>query len=151
MVLTDEGMEKTYRLSFCCHPIPGDDVLGYVDDSNTVMVHKLQCPVATKLKSSYGERILALEWAVHKVVTFPETIEVKGIDKLGVVIEVLHVISEQHSLNIREIHVVADAGIFTGRFVVFVHDTSEIRALCDSLLKIREINSVMRIETMAEK
>lgn len=151
MVLTDEGMEKTYRLSFCCHPIPGDDVLGYVDESNTVMVHKRHCPVATKLKSSYGERILALEWGVHKVVTFPETIEVKGIDKLGVVIEVLHVISEQHSLNIREIHVVADAGIFTGRFVVFVHDTSEIRALCDSLLKIREINSVMRIEAMSEK
>lgn len=151
MVLTDEGMEKTYRLSFCCHPIPGDDVLGYVDESNTIMVHKRHCPVATKLKSSYGERIVALEWGVHKVVTFPETIEVKGIDKLGVVIEVLHVISEQHSLNIREIHVVADAGIFTGRFVVFVHDTSEIRALCDSLLKIREINSVMRIEAMAEK
>lgn len=151
MVLTDEGMEKTYRLSFCCHPIPGDDVLGYVDESNTIMVHKRHCPVATKLKSSYGERILALEWGVHKVVTFPETIEVKGIDKLGVVIEVLHVISEQHSLNIREIHVVADAGIFTGRFVVFVHDISEIRALCDSLLKIREINSVMRIEAMAEK
>ncbi len=151
MVLTDEGMEKTYRLSFCCHPIPGDDVLGYVDESNTIMVHKRHCPVATKLKSSYGERILALEWGVHKVVTFPETIEVKGIDKLGVVIEVLHVISEQHSLNIREIHVVADAGIFTGRFVVFVHDISEIRALCDSILKIREINSVMRIEAMAEK
>lgn len=151
MVLTGEGMEKTYRLSSCCHPIPGDDVLGYVDDSNTVMVHKRQCPVATKLKSSYGERILALEWGVHKVVTFPETIEVKGIDKLGVVIEVLHVISEQHSLNIREIHVVADAGIFTGRFVIFVHDTSEIRALCDSILKIREINSVMRIEAMTEK
>lgn len=151
MLLTDEGMEKTYRLSFCCHPIPGDDVLGYVDESNTVMVHKRHCPVATKLKSSYGERIVALEWGVHKVVTFPETIEVKGIDKLGVVIEVLHVISEQHSLNIREIHVVADAGIFTGRFVVFVHDISEIRALCDSLLKIREINSVLRIEAMAEK
>lgn len=151
MVLTDEGMEKTYRLSFCCHPIPGDDVLGYVDESNTIMVHKRHCPVATKLKSSYGERIVALEWGVHKVVTFPETIEVKGIDKLGVVIEVLHVISEQHSLNIREIHVVADAGIFTGRFVVFVHDISEIRALCDSLLKIREINSVMRIEAMSEK
>lgn len=151
MVLTGEGMEKTYRLSSCCHPIPGDDVLGYVDDSNTVMVHKRQCPVATKLKSSYGERILALEWGGHKVVTFPETIEVKGIDKLGVVIEVLHVISEQHSLNIREIHVVADAGIFTGRFVIFVHDTSEIRALCDSILKIREINSVMRIEAMTEK
>lgn len=151
MVLTDEGMEKTYRLSFCCHPIPGDDVLGYVDESNTIMVHKRHCPVATKLKSSYGERIVALEWGVHKLVTFPETIEVKGIDKLGVIIEVLHVISEQHSMNIREIHVVADAGIFTGRFVVFVHDTSEIHVLCDSILKIREINSVMRIEAMSEK
>lgn len=151
MLLTDEGMEKTYRLSFCCHPIPGDDVLGYVDESNTIMVHKRHCPVATKLKSSYGERIVALEWGVHKLVTFPETIEVKGIDKLGVIIEVLHVISEQHSMNIREIHVVADAGIFTGRFVVFVHDTSEIHVLCDSILKIREINSVMRIEAMSEK
>ena len=41
-------------------------------------------------------------------------------------------------------HIAADAGIFTGRFVVYVHDTEEIKILCDNILKLKEVNSAMR-------
>ena len=144
VILSENNINTTYRLATCCHPIPGDDTLGYIDDANVVIVHKRDCPTALKLKTSFGERIVATQWNTHKILTFKETIEVKGIDKLGVVIEVLHVISEQHSTNISEMHIAADAGIFTGRFVVYVHDTEEIKILCDNILKLKEVNSAMR-------
>ena len=144
VVLSENNINTTYRLASCCQPIPGDDTLGYIDDANVVIVHKRECPTALKLKTSFGERIVATQWNTHKILTFKETIEVKGIDKLGLVIEVLHVISEQHSTNISEMHIVADAGIFTGRFVVYVHDTDEIKTLCDNIMKLKEVNSVIR-------
>lgn len=87
----------------CCHPIPGDDVLGYIDEQNRVVIHKRQCPVATRLKSSYGNRIIATEWDTHKDLSFLVTIYIKGIDSMGLLNEVTQVISRQLNVNIRKL------------------------------------------------
>lgn len=144
--LTEEEVGKAYKLAECCKPIPGDDVLGYVDETETVIVHKRQCPVAAKLKSSFGERIISAEWATHKVLSFEEVLEIKGIDKKGILIEILKVITEGYGVNISKITIDTEAGIFEGRFHVFVHDTEEINSICRNLLRIKEINSVQRIQ-----
>ena len=60
--LTDAEVGTTYKIAECCHPIPGDAVLGFKDDNNTIIVHKLECPAAVKLQSNYGNRILKAEW-----------------------------------------------------------------------------------------
>ncbi len=144
--LTEENAGVIYKLADCCHPIPGDDVLGYVDDSETVIVHKRQCIVAAKLKSSYGERIVSADWATHKVQSFEEVLEIKGIDKKGVLIEILKVVSDGYGVNISKINIETDAGIFIGRFHVYVHDTDDLNNLCKNINKIKEINSVQRIQ-----
>lgn len=64
--LTEDALQKKYIMAECCHPIPGDDVLGYMDENDRIIIHKRQCPVAAKLKSSYGNRIIATEWDTHK-------------------------------------------------------------------------------------
>ena len=143
--LTEENAGKTYSLADCCHPIPGDDVLGYVDETEMIIVHKRQCPVAAKLKSSYGERLISLDWATHKVLSFLEVLEIRGIDKKGVLIEILKVISENYGVNINKMNIETDAGIFVG-FHIYVHDTEDINNLCKNIIKIKEINSVQRIQ-----
>lgn len=75
--LTEESLQKKYIMAECCHPIPGDDVLGYVDENDRIIIHKRQCPVAAKLKSSYGNRILATEWDTHKELSFLVYIYIK--------------------------------------------------------------------------
>lgn len=144
--LTEENAGKTFKLADCCHPIPGDDVLGYIDESETVIIHKRQCPVAAKLKSSYGERIISAEWATHKVLSFVEVLEIKGIDKKGVLIEILKVISEGYGVNISKMNIETNAGIFVGRFYIYVHDTEDINNLCKNINKIKEVTSVQRIQ-----
>lgn len=144
--LTEENSGKTYMLAECCHPIPGDDALGYVDDAEMIIVHKRQCPVAAKLKSNHGERLVSVSWATHKALSFVETLEIRGIDKKGVLIEILKVVSEGSGVNITKITVDTDAGIFIGRFFICVHDTEEINILCKNLMKIKEVNSVQRIQ-----
>lgn len=146
IVLTEENADKQYQLAPCCRPIPGDNVLGYLDESGVVIIHKRQCPVATKLKTNFGGRIVAAEWQTHKMQSFVETMEIKGIDKMGVIIEILKIISEKYTMNMKSLNVVSEGGIFTGSFQVYVHDTTEIKTLCESLRKIKEVNSVVRIE-----
>jgi len=144
--LTEENAGKTYTLAECCRPIPGDDVLGYVDESEMVIIHKRQCPVAAKLKSSFGERIVSVDWATHKVQSFVEVLEIKGIDRKGVLIQILKVISEGYGVNINKMSIETNDGIFIGRFYIYVHDTEDINNLCKNIIKIKEINSVQRIQ-----
>ena len=144
--LTEENAGKTYKIAECCRPIPGDDVFGYVDDSETVIIHKRQCLVGAKLKSNFGERIVSADWATHKVLSFLERLEIKGIDKKGILIEILKVISDGYGVNISSINIETNAGIFIGLFSIYVHDTEEINNLCRNIIKIKEINSVQRIQ-----
>ena len=145
-VLSEENAGVSYKFAECCHPIPGDDVLGYVDDSEIVIIHKLQCQTAAKLKTSFGQRLVSARWETHKALSFVEILEIKGIDKKGVMIEILKVISEKYGGNIAKINIETDAGIFVGRFHIYVHDTEDIEILCKNIIKIEEVNSVQKVQ-----
>ena len=131
--LTEETISKNYIMADCCHPIPGDDVLGYIDEQNRVVIHKRQCPVATRLKSSYGNRIIATEWDTHKDLSFLVIIYIKGIDSMGLLNEVTQVISRQLNVNIRKLTIETNDGIFEGKIQLYVHDVDDVRTICNNL------------------
>ena len=144
--LTEESLQKKYIMAECCHPIPGDDVLGYVDENDRIIIHKRQCPVAAKLKSSYGNRILATEWDTHKELSFLAYIYIKGIDNMGLLNEVTQVISRQLNVNIRKLTIETEDGIFEGKIQLWVHDVDDVKTICNNLKKIQNIKQVSRVE-----
>ena len=144
--LTEESLQKKYIMAECCHPIPGDDVLGYVDENDRIIIHKRQCPVAAKLKSSYGNRILATEWDTHKELSFLVYIYIKGIDNMGLLNEVTQVISRQLNVNIRKLTIETEDGIFEGKIQLWVHDVDDVKTVCNNLKKIQNIKQVSRVE-----
>lgn len=144
--LTEESLQKKYIMAKCCQPIPGDDVLGYVDDKDRIIIHKRQCPIAAKLKSSYGNRILATEWDTHKELSFLVYIYIKGIDSIGLLNEITQVISRQLNVNIRKLDIETEDGIFEGRIQLWVHDVEDVKAICNNLKKIQNIKQVSRVE-----
>ena len=144
--LTEESLQKKYIMAECCHPIPGDDVLGYVDENDRIIIHKRQCPVAAKLKSSYGNRILATEWDTHKELSFLVYIYLRGIDSMGLLNEVTQVISRQLNVNIRKLTIETEDGIFEGKIQLWVHDVDDVKTICNNLKKIQNIKQVSRVE-----
>ena len=140
--LTEESLQKKYIMAECCHPIPGDDVLGYVDENDRIIIHKRQCPVAAKLKSSYGNRILATEWDTHKELSFLVYIYIKGIDSMGLLNEVTQVISRQLNVNIRKLTIETEDGIFEGKIQLWVHDVEDVKTICNNLKKIQGNSTV---------
>ncbi len=144
--LNELNVGKSYELANCCSPIPGDDVLGYVTDQGMIQIHRRNCSIATVIKSNFGNRIVNVEWGAHKALTFVELLEIKGIDKVGILIEILKVISEGYGVNIKKMSIESENGLFTGYFEVIVRDTEDINNLVSNLLKINEINSVHRVQ-----
>ena len=144
--LTPDAIQKNYILADCCKPIPGDDALGYIDENNQIVIHKRQCPIAAQLKTSFGDRLLAVEWETGKALIFPANIYLKGIDGLGILNQVTEIISQQLNVNIHKLHIESKDGIFEGRIQLFVHDVEDVDTICENLKKIANIKKVIRIE-----
>lgn len=144
--LTEDTIQKNYKIAACCKPIPGDDVLGYMDDNDEIIIHKRQCPVANKLKSSFGNRIIAAQWDTHKTLSFPVLLYINGIDCVGLLNQVTQIVSQQLNVNIQKLSVEAKDGIFEGKIQLYVHDVDDVRIICDNLRKIKNLKEVKRIE-----
>ncbi|MCQ2192947.1 MAG: RelA/SpoT family protein [Paludibacteraceae bacterium] len=143
----ESGEGPKYRIAECCCPIPGDDILGFLDESGVYIVHKRQCPVAMKLKSNYGNQIVSASWETHRVLSFPATIEVKGMDRMGILAEIINVISSMLKINISRLTLDTDDGLFTASFTVYVRDVEDVNNLCMNILKIKDVSAVERIAT----
>ena len=148
--LTPDAIQKNYILADCCKPIPGDDVLGYIDDNNRIVIHKRQCPIAAQLKTSFGNRLLAVEWETGKALNFPVNVYIKGIDGIGVLNQVTQVISQQLNVNIHKLNIESNNGIFEGRIQLYVHDVDDVNTICTNLKKIDHIKKVTRIENFED-
>ena len=147
LILTDEALQSSYQTANCCHPIPGDDVLGFIDEDGKIIIHQRKCPEAAKLKAAYGNRIVAAQWSTHKLLHFSVSINIKGIDGVGVVNQITNVISQELNVNMERILIEARDGIFDGTIRLRVHDVDDIKVICENLKKLNNVRSVVRIDS----
>lgn len=143
--LNEETLRNHYTIADCCCPIPGDDVLGYLDSNNKVVIHKRQCPVANKLKASFGPRILSAQWDTHKQLYFLANINIKGIDRIGLLNEVTEILSRKLDVNIHKLTIEVNDGIFEGQIQLYVHDVEDVQTIISNLKNVKNIKSVNRI------
>lgn len=142
--VTDDNIGQ-YKFMHCCHPIPGDDILGFIDNKKQIEIHKRACPVAAKLKTSYGNRILDAKWDMKRTLFFDATIQMQGIDRKGLLNEVTQVISRQLNVDIHRVSTVSGDGIFSGTIELRVHDRDDVGTIVDNLKKIDALQDVTQI------
>lgn len=143
--LCEDEFNRNYVIAACCKPIPGDEALGFINDDGNVVVHKLSCPIALRLKSSFGERILSTVWSNHINTSFEATLEVKGIDSIGLLTTITRTISERFNVNITKLSIEAKDGVFEGKIKMMVHNVEDIQNICVTLAKNTHIKSVARV------
>ena len=134
-----------YKFRHCCHPIPGDDILGFIDNKQRIEIHKRDCPVANKLKTSYGNRILDAKWDMHKRLFFDATIHIEGIDRMGMVMDISKVISSQMNVNIHKLTITSEEGVFDGDIEIRVHDREDVKTIIDQLKTIEDLQEATQI------
>jgi len=143
LILNEETIGR-YIICDCCHPIPGDDVLGYIDENQHIIIHKRQCDIAKRLKANDGNHILAANWDTHGQLSFPATLHIIGFDRVGVLHQITGILSQQLNVNIHGLHIETNDGLFTAEIKLGVHDVRDIQAMCRDLKKIEEIEDVKR-------
>ncbi len=140
---TSDGVSN-YQIADCCHPIPGDDVVGFLNDAGEVIVHKMDCPTLARLKASYGSRLLETKWEDHSD-RFLATIRIEGIDQKGILQTIVNIISTNMSINMKKMFVTADQGVFNCDLDVLISDATVVTNLCKEIKKVKGVNSASRV------
>ena len=141
--------DDSFIIASCCNPLPGDNVVGFRDPTtNKIVVHKATCDELNRLASQYGKNIIKekITWSQHKATAYLSTIELRGIDRLGILSDITHIVSDDFSINMREIHLRSHDGIFEGKVSLYVQSADALYALMDKFRQIKGVENVKRIE-----
>ena len=149
VALTEQKQPETpqFVIAECCKPIPGDKVVGYRDPATgNIIVHKANCDELNRLASQFGKNIVKdeIKWSQHKAMSYLVTVELRGIDRLGLLLDLAKVVNGDFSINIREVNIHSHDGIFEGGISLYVKDTESLHAVMDRLRKIKGIESIKR-------
>ncbi|MDA3929415.1 MAG: RelA/SpoT family protein [Prolixibacteraceae bacterium] len=145
-ILSEDNIEKNFYLAKCCNPIPGDDVIGYLNEQEKIIIHKKSCPETIKIMTSKGDQIITAKWKQFKILSYLTQISIKRFDRIGIVTEITSVISKDHTINMRTVRFDTNDGVFTGNLDLYVHNTNDVDNIISRLNKIKGIESVERLE-----
>ncbi|MFB5190100.1 RelA/SpoT family protein [Alicyclobacillus fastidiosus] len=132
------------RFARCCHPVPGDEIVGFVTRGRGVSVHRMDCPNVASLTAD-GTRALEVEWATSKDWSYNAEIEVTALDRHGLVNEVLNAIAETKT-EITAVSARADAKkIAHIHMSVRIRNLDHLRSVVERLKRLKDIYSVRRM------
>ena len=145
----DRVVEPDYVMAECCEPIPGDKVVGYRDPkTGRVTIHKSTCDNLIKLAAQSGENIIKeqeIKWSQQRAVSYLATIEVQGVDRAGIILDLTKVITTDFNINMRTISIHSHDGIFEGTISIYVRDIENLNVLLDNIRHIKGIDKVKRL------
>ena len=147
-ILEENAAEKTlsYTTADCCHPIPGDNVVGFIEADGTVIVHKKSCPNAIERASKEGENIVNAKWSKHTVMSHLARVRLWGMDRLGILNDVTKSVSKDLSINLRRVNVETHDGVFEGFLDCYVHHIEDLENMMSVLRQIKGVESVTRVD-----
>ena len=145
----DRGAQPDYVMAECCEPIPGDKVVGYRDPkSGRITIHKSTCDTIIRLAAQAGENIInesEIKWSQQRAISYLATIEVQGIDRAGIILDLTKVITTDFNINMRTISIHSHDGIFEGTISIYVRDIENLNVLLDNIRHIKGIDKVKRL------
>jgi len=144
LTLSDEVINHCEICSHC-RPIKGDEVMGFINNHH-LELHRRDCSVALKHKTSFGNNIIATVWdnSLPSVHLYDATIHVEGIDSSSVLQEIALVFSQHPQYQLHSIQLKAHDGIFHGTLGIRIASTAEVQKLCSLLLSAGQITKANR-------
>ncbi|WP_455781682.1 ACT domain-containing protein, partial [Alistipes ihumii] len=147
----DDPEAPQFVIAPCCNPIPGDEVVGYDNpDTHKIDVHKKSCNELIKLAAQHGNNLTPVKWSSHKAMSYLSVLELRGIDRIGILMELSQVVTGELNTNIRELHIQSHDGIFEGRVSLYVKNIQDLKVIMEKVGKIRGIEKVNRVENNQE-
>lgn len=134
-----------YRRCPCCHPLPGDEVIGFKDEQGNITLHKRNCPQAVRMASQQGDSIVAVSFEEDDEFLYPVRIRIRGVDRRHLLIDIVNCVTEKQNLSISRLVTETKDRIVECTVDFAVHSADELEAAIDSISMIRNIDEVYRI------
>lgn len=146
VVIIGEGIKGiNFKLSKCCMPIQGDDIMGFIASDGAIKIHKRGCPNARHLMNRYPYRTIKAAWS--EIVggnQFAVPLSIIGNDDIGIVNNITSLITKEKSVSLRSIAIDSNDGLFQGRLVVGVNGTVSLNNLIKKITAIKGVKDVRR-------
>ncbi len=124
-----------------CHPIPGEEVIGFRDSHGKLTVHKRDCSVAIRLASQDGDSIVAVDYRPDTT-TYPVELEITCIDRRHMVIDIMDCISNNLNLNVESLNTSTTDSIVTMKIRLGVHGYEELNCIMKAINSIPDVEEV---------
>lgn len=138
----------SYDISNCCNPIPGDDIVGFVEPNDAIIIHRINCPIAMNQMSKYGNKIIKTKWNDKESIGFLTGIKISGMDKQGFINDMIKIITEDLKINIKSFHLESEAGMINAKILLYVYSTSNLNNLIQIMKKLPDVKKVDRINSI---
>lgn len=142
--LYPDAEKPNYKLDSCCSPLPGDDVVGFLDEEGMVVVHKVDCPEAMRLKSSFGTRLVSTRWG-SLADRFEARISLDGLDRPGMLEDIAASLHSKLNVNLRSLNISALNEVFTCEMSVMIDSTATLNSILNTLKEIKGVRKALRI------
>ena len=142
----EDASNYVNALATCCNPVLGDEIFAYVTAKHGIKIHRTTCPNAEYLHATFGYRIQHAEWVDTANSSFIAELLITGMDDMGVIKSLSNLITDKHKLNMRGFSLNGDEGYFEGRVSVVVQNKDQLNLLINELKKLKEVNTVARIQ-----
>ena len=129
-----------------CHPLPGDEVIGFKNPDGSIQVHKRNCQTAIRLASQHGDSIVAVNFEDECICLYPVRISVRAIDRYHLLSDLVDCITEKLKLSMIGLRTETTDHIGVCTIDFEVHSMNELQTAMDSIAAIDGVDEVQRID-----
>jgi GTP pyrophosphokinase len=141
-----EGLDDVMvRLSRCCTPVPGDEIMGFVTRGRGVSVHRTDCANAVSLSTDQGDRLIDVEWDTDTTGDFIASLELKALDRNRLLQDIIGVFADHHANIISSTTHTGTDRVARLRFEFELSDASQLDAMLSSIRNIDSVYDAYRI------
>jgi GTP pyrophosphokinase len=145
MLLKKDLATTEHEVAECCQPIPGDDVVGFIQADGKIKIHRTTCQTASNLMATYGKNIVKAKWREEGNLQFLSGISFVGHDKFGLIREIIELLTSQMGINIRSFEVETHDALFRGKAMLYVQNTAQLDDVIKKLKQIETIKMATRL------
>lgn len=144
------GNLKT-SMANCCHPVPGEPIVGFITQGRGVTVHRQECPNILQLRLEEPQRIIEVEWGERARTQYPVNIEVQAWDRSGLLRDVTGVLGNE-KVNVLAVNTLTDTddGIARMRITVEVDGLETLGRLFSRIQQLSNVIEVRRLRSGAK-
>lgn len=136
----------SYKRCPCCHPLPGDEVIGFKDNNGQVTLHKRNCPSAIRQASEQGDSIVEVSFNEDKRFLYPVRIRIRAIDRHHLLSDIVTCVTEQQNLSIASLVTNTVDNIVETSIDFSVCSANELQKAIDMITGIQNVDEVSRID-----